>query len=236
MKNLEHPITLSYIGRINADCENKKPDIRERAIKKGFDVLNSVEIVALLVGCGTKGNPVMNIAKEVWNCALNYKNSKDFMKELLKIKGISKSKACSLVAAMEIGRRIFAGNGERISTPKDTLPFLQHFAMEMQEHFICISLNGAHEVLKLRVVAVGTLNKTLVHPREVFCGPLQDRCAAVVLCHNHPSGNHEPSDEDIRITKRLKEAADILGILLLDHIIITKNDYFSFAEHFLLER
>lgn len=235
MKFVEHPVTLSYIGRIKADCENKKPDIRERAQKNGFDVLDSIELAALLIGCGTKGNPVMSIAKEVWNCALNYQGSKHFMQQLMKIKGISASKACCLVAAVELGRRLFAGSGEKITSPRDALPFLQHYAMQMQEHFICISLNGAHEVLKLRVVAVGTLNRTLVHPREVFSGPLQDHCAAVVLCHNHPSGTNKPSDDDIQITNRLKQAADILGILLLDHIIITRTDYFSFAEHFLLE-
>jgi DNA repair protein RadC len=110
-------------------------------------------------------------------------------------------------------------------------PLVRHYSDRKQEHFICLSLNGAHEVLAIRVVSIGILNKTIVHPREVFGDPISDRAAAIVVCHNHPSGQLEPSEEDIAITRRLSEAGELLGINLLDHLILSpRGGYYSFVE------
>ena len=114
---------------------------------------------------------------------------------------------------------------------KMPIPLIQHFADRKQESFIVISLNGAHEVLAIRVVSIGLVNRTIVHPREVFADPIQDRAVAVIIAHNHPSGQLEPSDEDRNITRKLSEAGSIIGISVLDHLILSPNGgYLSFVE------
>ncbi len=119
----------------------------------------------------------------------------------------------------------------RITVPSDILPVVRHYADRKQEHFLCLSLNGAHEVQSVRVVSIGLVNRTIVHPREVFADPLTDRAAAVVVAHNHPSGRVDPSMEDRDVTRRLKQAGDTLGIRLLDHLVFSTKGYYSFLEH-----
>jgi DNA repair protein RadC len=109
-------------------------------------------------------------------------------------------------------------------------PWVRHYGDRRQEHFLCISLNGANEVITTRVVSVGLVNKTQVHPREVFAEPITDRASAVILAHNHPSGNLSPSKEDLQITRQLKEAGETLGITVLDHIIFSQKGHYSFLE------
>jgi DNA repair protein RadC len=116
-----------------------------------------------------------------------------------------------------------------MSFPPDFLPLIWHYGDRKQEHFICISLNGANEVMAHRVVSVGLVNKTQVHPREVFAYPM-DRASAIIVAHNHPSGGIIPSKDDIEITSQLKAAGETLGIKLLDHIIFNQKDYYSFLE------
>ena len=145
--------------------------------------------------------------------------------------GMGDTKAGTVIAALELGRRYSGQQQSRIKTAADVYPLVRHYADRKQEQFICVSLNGAHEVIAIRVVSVGILNRTIVHPREVFSDPLSDRAAAIIVCHNHPSGMLEPSDEDRNITRRLAEAGDILGITLLDHLILSpRGGYFSFLE------
>ena len=144
------------------------------------------------------------------------------------------AKAALIAAAMEFARRRIRPEGLRISFPPDVLPLIRHYADRKQEHFICVSLNGANEVIASRVVSVGLVNKTQVHPREVFADAITDRASAVIVAHNHPSGSLEPSKEDIDITARLKSAGEILGIRLLDHIVFNQKGYHSFLESGLL--
>lgn len=119
----------------------------------------------------------------------------------------------------------------KVKTPADIIPILKRYRKLKREAFLCLTLDGAHQVIKVRIVSVGILNRTIVHPREVFVGAIEDRSAAVILCHNHPSGNLEPSKEDRDITHRMKDAGEILGIPVLDHIIIGKGaSYYSFLE------
>ena len=119
----------------------------------------------------------------------------------------------------------------KVTNPKDVLPVLRRYRNYKQEAFLCITLDGSHNIITVRIISIGLLNRTLVHPREVFADAITDRAAAIILAHNHPSGNVEPSEEDIQITKRMKDAGSILGIEILDHIIIGKIlDYFSFLE------
>lgn len=118
----------------------------------------------------------------------------------------------------------------KISSPSDIAPHLDHFAFNDTESFIVVTLNGAHEVIKVREISKGILNRAIIHPREVFRPALLDNCASIVVAHNHPSGNLQPSKEDKDITFRLKEAGELLGIEVLDHIIIGSTGYYSFLE------
>jgi DNA repair protein RadC len=113
----------------------------------------------------------------------------------------------------------------------DVLFLIRHIADRTQEHFLCISLNGANEVIAVRTVSVGLVNRALVHPREVFADPITDRASAVIVAHNHPSGNLNPSQDDLNVTAQLKAAGNTLGIKLLDHIIFNLESYYSLMEH-----
>jgi DNA repair protein RadC len=156
------------------------------------------------------------------------------IKDLGKISGLGQSKACTVAAMLELGRRRWGQAGTRIRTPEDIYGLIRHHADRRQERFICLSLNGAHEVLAVRVVTVGLVNRTIVHPREVFSDPIQDRASAVCVAHNHPSGKLKPSKEDDTITAKLQSAADILGLRFLDHLIFSGEGYFSYSQEGLL--
>ncbi len=214
--------------------KNRKPDARERMRSRGAGHLSDRELVALTLGTGTRELPVLDLAERVVK-ALDGSGSGGgelgTRSALASITGMGDSKTAVVLAALELGRRYSGAALRRVSSAKDVFPLVAHFADRKQEHFLCVSLNGAHEVLAIRVVSVGILNRTIVHPREVFADPLSDRAAAVIVCHNHPSGQLEPSEEDRNITARLAEAGSILGIALLDHLILSpRGGYFSFVE------
>ncbi|MEN6599548.1 MAG: DNA repair protein RadC [Rectinema sp.] len=208
-------------------------DIRERMLRFGSGSISNLDLVVAILGSGVPGKPVRRLAKEVLNQITKNSDSCD-LDELMLISGMGEAKSCAVAAALELGRRIFSTRGTRIGMPKDAYPLLIHFADIRQEHFIVISLNGGHEVNAIREVTKGLINKTVVHPREVFADPITDRACAIIVAHNHPSGNLEPSDEDVDITKRLRQSGDILGIPMLDHLIFSESGYFSFMEHGLI--
>ena len=118
----------------------------------------------------------------------------------------------------------------KVTTPEEVLPILKPIRDHDQEHFVCITLNGAGKILNSRVITIGLLNHSLVHPRETFRAAISDNAASIIVAHNHPSGSFEPSSQDILITTQLKEAGNILGIAVLDHIIVTKTGYVSLRE------
>jgi DNA repair protein RadC len=202
---------------------------REKLQVKGPEALSDLELMAILLGSGTKGSDVLTVAGRIVK-VLDGRNEKLSLGELQKIEGVGPAKASLIAAALEFARRRIRPEGLRISFPPDVLPLIRHFADRRQEHFICVSLNGANEVIATRVVSVGLVNKTQVHPREVFADPITDRASAVIVAHNHPSGSLEPSKEDLDITAQLKSAAEILGIRLLDHIVFNQKGYYSLLE------
>jgi DNA repair protein RadC len=202
---------------------------RERLLAYGPEHLSDVELLTVLIGSGTRGNTVTSVAAEVL-LILDRRNGAIDVDSFAGVKGMGSIKAAQLAAAFELSRRRLCPGQRKITYPSDVVPIISHFADRNQEHFLCLALNGAHEVLNIRVVSMGLLNRTIVHPREVFADPLKDRAAAVVVAHNHPSGNVEPSREDRQITTRLKEAGEMLGIQLLDHIIFSVRGYYSFLE------
>jgi DNA repair protein RadC len=203
---------------------------REKLQMKGAEALSDVELIAILLGSGTKGHDVMKVAGRILK-VLDGNPKQLSLEDLQKIEGVGLAKATLIAAALEFARRRIRPEGLKISTPADVLPLIQHFADRKQEHFVCVSINGANEVIKSRVVSVGLVNKTQVHPREVFADPITDRASAIIVAHNHPSGGLTPSREDIDITKQLKAAGETLGIRLLDHIIFNHKGYYSFLEH-----
>ena len=173
---------------------------------------------------------VTKLAEEIIH-HIDSRKTENIETTLKTVNGIGQAKLTTILAAFELGRRYYGLGNEKIQHPADIVPFLRHYSVRKQEQFICASLNGAHEISAIRVVSVGTLTQTLVHPREVFADPLADRAAAVILAHNHPSGNLEPSHEDLLLTRRISRAGKLLGIEVLDHIILAPNgDYLSFIE------
>ena len=208
----------------------EKPDIRERLLAHGAEQLSDVDLLAVLLHTGIANKPVTKLAEEIIR-HIDTRKTESIEAALKTINGIGAAKLSTILAAFELGRRYYGVGGEKVRHPSDIVPFLRHYSVRKQEQFICVSLNGAHEILAIRVVSVGTLTHTLVHPREVFADPLADRAASLILAHNHPSGSLEPSVEDLNLTKRLCEAGRLLGIEVLDHIILSPNgEYMSFIE------
>ncbi len=161
-------------------------------------------------------------------------NSSAFLGELTDIEGIDEATALSLNAMMEFARRRQTKAGRTITTPTDIFNEIRHYYTEEVEKLIVIALNGAHEVISSKVVSMGLINKTVVHPREVFADALKNRAVAIVIAHNHPSRNTEPSEEDKLVTSRIAKAGEILGIRVLDHLVFSDEHYYSFLEHGLM--
>lgn len=202
---------------------------REKLQRKGPPALSDEELVAILLGFGTKGHDVMAVARRIVKL-VDEQQGRPQLADLQRLEGVGPAKASLIAAALEFSRRRIRPEGVRIKTPLDVLPLVRHYADRKQEHFLCVSLNGAHEVIASRVVSVGLVNKTQVHPREVFADPITDRASAVVLIHNHPSGDLTPSREDLQLTRQLQEAGETLGIDVLDHIIFNPKGHYSFLE------
>lgn len=198
-------------------------------IEDGPHVLSDQELLAVVLGSGHAGCNVFNLAGQVLR-VLESSSFETTPRTLMQVNGMGPAKATQLSAAIEFCRRVLAPRNYRIRQPGDAVPLLQHYADRRQEHFIAISLNGAHEVNAVRIVSIGLVNRTLVHPREVFAEALKDRAAAIIVAHNHPSGSTEPSGEDRAVTETLVEAGDILGVKVLDHIVFSTRGYYSFRE------
>jgi DNA repair protein RadC len=210
--------------------DRDRPRVREKILQQGVAFAEDYELVMLLLGSGTQKRPVAALAREVLS-ALAGSNSEDRVETLMRIKGMGPGKTLTIAAAIELGRRLNAYTLAPIKKPEDLVPFVQHYVMQPKEHFIAVTLNGAHEILQIRIVSVGTVNKTLIHPREIFTDAIKDHASAIILCHNHPSGSCEPSSEDIATTEQLLEASKVIGIHIIDHIILTRKEFFSFREH-----
>ncbi|QYZ80435.1 DNA repair protein RadC [Methanofollis formosanus] len=205
---------------------------REKIAVRGPEALTDRELIAAIIGSGGPGHDVFEVARAIER-TLPAEGIPAYA-DLLAIPGVGAAKASQIAAAFELARRRFVPADVRITTPEDVIPLVRHIAERKQEYFVCLSLNGAGEVVGNRVVTKGLLNYSPVHPREVFADVITDRAASVVFVHNHPSGSPEPSREDIAITRQLLDAAGILGIRVLDHIILTRKNHLSMRERGLL--
>jgi len=203
---------------------------REKLLKNGAKTLMDRELLAILLGKGTKDQDVLALAEKLIP-VIDKKGFRLTAEDLNSFKGIGNAKATLILAAIEFTRRRVKPEGFKINRPEDIFPHIRHYADRKQEHFLCAAINGANEIMAIRVVSIGLVNSTQVHPREVFADPLVDRASAVIVAHNHPSGNLTPSGNDMEITQRLIRAANILGIRFLDHVIFNTRAYYSFEEH-----
>lgn len=202
---------------------------REKLIEKGPQTLSDSEIITLLIGSGHRGHNAKSIA-----CALSHLLSggcrEPTFSDLTSVPGVGTAIASRLCASFELGRRVFIPRGTKIRTPGDAFTAVRHLGDRNQEHFLVLTLNGAHELIRTNLVSIGLVNRTVIHPREVFAPALEDRAAAVIVAHNHPSGNLEPSADDQEVTERLRDSGALLGIRLLDHVVFSSERFFSFLE------
>lgn len=212
------------------DEETNKIEIRELTLRHGLGFPSEEELIMLILGSGTKQMPIKALAHQVLGIVMA-SNAENLVENLIKIKGMGKSKALMIAAALEFGRRFNRTPQVSLAEPSEIIPYIQSYAMQKQEHFLCVSLNGAREIISIRVVCSGAGNMTIIRPADVFAEAIKEHASAVVISHNHPNGNPAPSKADVRTTKRLYQAAELLGIALLDHIIISRTGYYSFLEH-----
>lgn len=203
---------------------------REKLQDKGVESLTSSELLALLLGSGSRTTPVFALARKVEQM-LEAKNLQVTLSDLERLSGMGRIKAMKVLAALELAYRWHEQRRLKIDQASVVATLLHDIAIAKQEHFVTLSLNGANELIQKRVVSVGLVNRSQIHAREVFANVLQDRASAVIFAHNHPSGNLEPSQHDIKVQRRLERSADILGITVLDHVIVSQKGFYSFAEH-----
>ena len=192
---------------------------REKMLARGERALTNAELLQVVIGSGIRGADVTQIADRILNL-LESQNGRVAIEQLQAIRGVSTATATKLLASLELTGR-FNHTGVRVETEDDVLPLLADIRHKKQEHFVVITLDGAQRLIEKRLITIGTLNSSLVHPREVFADAITDRAAAIVVAHNHPGGSLHPSGPDLVVTRRLRAAGELLGIKLLDHIIVT---------------
>jgi len=208
---------------------------RERLVSRGAEALSAAELLALLLRTGRRGGDALEVARGLLaRCGGLDRLESAPACEMAAVPGVGPAKAGSLVAAFELGRRCAASHlpeGAALRSPEEVF---RHFAARLRrldhERFAVVLLDGRHRVLGEEVVSRGTLTASLVHPREVFRPALRASAAAVILVHNHPSGDPTPSAEDRRVTARLAEAGEILGVRVLDHVVVAERGFVSLRE------
>ncbi|MFJ7753268.1 RadC family protein [Peribacillus muralis] len=208
---------------------------RERFLEDGPQSLSNQELLALLLRTGTREESVLQLAGRLINSFKGLRLLKEAtVEELTGIKGIGEAKAIHILASVELGRRINRLNDQDryvIRSPEDGANYcMEEMRFLSQEHFVCLYLNTKNQVLQKTTVFIGSLNASIVHPREVFKEAFRRSAASIICLHNHPSGDPTPSREDIEVTKRLVECGRIIGIEVLDHIIIGEHKYVSLKE------
>jgi DNA repair protein RadC len=214
---------------------------RERLRDFGADKISSTELLAVILGKGIKGESVLVTVQKLLHHFGNLQNIFEAsLDDLMKVRGIGFAKACQLIASFELSKRLLKENVEiekdrvrknAITSPSEIVKFIQTEIDDYsKEHFFVISFDVRNRIIGIDKTSKGTLSASLVHPRETFESAIRRHAAQIIVAHNHPSGDCEPSEDDIRITKRLYEAGKIMGIELMDHIIVTKENYCSLKD------
>lgn len=209
---------------------------RERLLDLGAGVLSDPELLAVLFGAGCAGAPALDVAARVASAIDLRRLHQTALEDLLAIRGLGPARAAQLLAAAELGRRLWP-DGEStplVRGPENVYDLTRDIRGANREHFVGFYLNSRHQVLRREIISIGSLNASIVHPREVYLPAVALSAASVILAHNHPSGDPTPSEEDLAITRRLVEAGRLLGIELLDHVVVARDAYASFKERRLL--
>ncbi len=212
---------------------------REKMKEQGAEKLSNAELLAIILRTGYREETAIHLAEKVIYRAGGLRFLPDYtLEELQKIKGIGLAKAVQIKAALELGQRITASFRPAtlsLSSPQEVADFLmEEMRYYHKEYFKIVLLNTKNQIISLEDISVGSLNSSIVHPREIFNIPIKKSAAAIILVHNHPSGDPHPSQEDLDVTTRLVDAGKLLGINVLDHIIIGENRFYSFKEKGLL--
>ena len=198
---------------------------REKLQAKGASALSDFELLQALIGSGNAQADVSKIARETLKI-IKANGANVTYDQLQHVTGMGAAKVTEILAALELSKRyLLTSDQPIIDSPEKAVEQLADIRDKKQEYFVCLTLDGANRLIAKRIVSIGTLTSSLVHPREVYSDAITDRAASVIVAHNHPSGNSEPSQADRDVTERLREAGELLGISLLDHIIITKGSY-----------
>ena len=210
---------------------------REKMIQNGSQTLSNAEILAILIRTGTKDLSALDVANRILSLSDDGIRhlSECSIEDLAAVTGIGPSKACQILAGVELGKRMTRArlmNPRVLNHPREVASYLIEDMKDLrQEWFRILLLNNRKQVLGYETVSVGTLNASLVHPRDVFEKAIRKNASTIILVHNHPSGNPSPSDEDRALTKRLTEAGALMGIEVIDHVIVGNGNYYSFKEH-----
>lgn len=199
---------------------------REKLQAKGASALSDFELLQALIGSGNAQADVSKIAKDVHKLLVRDRTLT--MEVLSSVKGLGPAKITELLASFELASRYLV-DPERpiIESPEKAVEQLADIRDKKQEYFVCLTLDGANRLIAKRIITIGTLTSSLVHPREVFADAITDRAASIIVAHNHPSGNVEVSEDDKEVTNQLLEAGKLLGIDLIDHMIVTKDEHIS---------
>jgi DNA repair protein RadC len=224
--------------RILSWAEEDRP--REKLLLKGKAALSDAELIAILIGSGTRELSAVDLSKVILQKAVNNLNelAKLSIKDLMKVKGIGEAKAISIIAALELGRRRKESEivrRARISSSRDAYEQIQPYLLDLpHEEFWLLLLNRANEVIKPVQVSQGGVSGTVADPKIIFKFAIENLSSAIILVHNHPSGNLKPSEADKELTRRLSNAGKLLEIPVLDHLIFTDGGYLSFADEGML--
>ena len=219
-----------YLMTIKDWKVQQKP--REKLATLGKKNLKDEELLAIIINTGQPKISAVTTAKKIIK---QFTSSKNFpnLEKLQTVKGVGFAKACQITAAFELGRRFYSDHQSElfINTPKDILKQVSDIRNKHREYLVALYLDGQTQLIKKQVISIGGINQNLVETKDVFHEAVRLPCVAVAIAHNHPSGNPQPSDQDTIFTKTLKRAGQILGITLVDHLIVTKDGYYSFREN-----
>ena len=216
-----------YLMKVKEMPKHDRP--REKLERYGVVRLSEQELLALLLGSGIKGVNVVQLANKIQKL-VEKEGSNITLEKLVEIKGLGKIKAGIILAALEYGKRIFSKLPEVVVTPEKVFELCADIRDSRKEHFVAFYLNSRNVLIEREILSVGTLDSSLVHPREVFEPALRHGAAGLIVAHNHPSGDCEPSEDDVVVTKRLREVSILMGIDFIDHIIVTKMNLLSFKQ------
>ncbi len=226
-------MTIKTKKRIKELPKIERP--REKLIQYGPEKLSNSELLAILLRSGTKEENVVELANKILKRFSANELPNLTFNDLKDYPGLGSAKACEIVACFELGKRLLKDKKSQIYLkPNEIWEELKDLRDHKKEHFVIFYLDSRNQEIKREIISVGSLNANLVHPREVFEPAVRNLAAQIILAHNHPSGDPEPSEDDLEITKRLVESGKILGIEVVDHIIIAKTGFISFKERNLL--